>query len=149
MKKTTEQKAKELIIKKGYALYQKHGTHGLLDFINEYNDKSDTTYPIPYEHCKGCEDLMPAWEHNCIACGQNTTPEKPKFFQAVLKPVKDVMKHVYPYDKTITIEERLGDACCPDCMGNEWMLLAPEQVAVKQGGKVYIECLGCGYVTHL
>ena len=32
---------------------------------------------------------------------------------------------------------------------NEWMLLAKEGVAVREGGKPYIECLGCGNTTHL
>jgi hypothetical protein len=29
------------------------------------------------------------------------------------------------------------------------MLLAKEQVAVKEGGKAYCECLNCGMMTHL
>jgi len=91
---------------------------------------------------------------------------KPKFYQAVLKPVKNIMEHVYPelhgtkYE--MTLEERLGDAECPNCpketkeYGHEkqekytrWMLLPGESAAVTQGGKAYIECLDCGYQTHL
>jgi hypothetical protein len=91
---------------------------------------------------------------------------KPKFYQAVLKPVKNVMEHVYPHlhgtKYEMTLEERLGDAECPRCpketkeWGLEkqekytrWMLLAPESASVTQGGKAYIECLDCGYLTHL
>jgi hypothetical protein len=29
------------------------------------------------------------------------------------------------------------------------MLLADETASVTQGGKPYIECLDCGYLTHL
>ena len=80
---------------------------------------------------------------------------KPKFFQAVLKEVKgNVLDHVYPYFKganQLTLAERMGsdEAKCSECGGNHWMLLAEEQVAVAQGGKPYMECLGCGEMTHL
>jgi hypothetical protein len=88
-----------------------------------------------------------------LICGQATIPNKPKFFQAVLKPVKDVMETIYPKEifGEMTLKERLGNeyGCCSECGGNEWMLLAKESVAVKQGGKPYIECLTCGEVTHL
>jgi hypothetical protein len=79
---------------------------------------------------------------------------KPKFYQAVLKPIKgNVFDEVYPWLKganQLTIAERLGNAegkC--ECGGNKWMLLAEEQVAVTQGGKPYIECLSCGLMSHL
>ncbi len=42
-----------------------------------------------------------------------------------------------------------NEYCCDNCGGNEWMLLAQESVAVKQGGKAYCECLRCGSTTHL
>ena len=79
---------------------------------------------------------------------------KPKFYQAVLKEIKgDVLEHAYHKGHGLTLEERMGDknCTCPetDCGGNKWMLLARESVAVQQGGKPYIECLNCGYVTHL
>ncbi len=54
--------------------------------------------------------------------------------------------------------ERMGsdNADCPDCIKqgiekteNRWMLYPKESVAVAQGGKPYIECLDCGYMTHL
>jgi len=94
--------------------------------------------------------------------------EKPKFYQAILKPIPidEVMKHVYPHlhgtKHEMSLEERLGDAECPNCpketeeYGHEkkeaytrWMLLADETASVTQGGKPYIECLDCGYLTHL
>jgi uncharacterized Zn finger protein len=80
---------------------------------------------------------------------------KPKFYQAVLQPIKgNVLDHVYPYfkgEKQMTLTERMGseEAKCSECGHNHWMLLASESVAVSQGGKPYIECLNCGEVTHL
>jgi len=45
---------------------------------------------------------------------------------------------------------RMGNnAQCPECGKNEWLLLAQEQVAVREGGKPYCECLNCGLMTHL
>lgn len=78
---------------------------------------------------------------------------KPRFYKAVLVPVSNVMKHVYPdkkYRKTITLEDRLPNNCeCPECHKNEWWLLPVASVEVRTGGKSYIECLNCGFVTHL
>lgn len=92
---------------------------------------------------------------------------KPKFYQSVLKPIKgNVLEDVYPHlvgtKHMPTMEERLGDAECPNCPKeteeyghkkkekySRWMLLPEESVSVTQGGKPYIECLDCGYVTHL
>jgi len=92
---------------------------------------------------------------------------KPVFYQAVLKQIKhNVLEDVYPQlvgTKCMpTMDERLGDAECPNCpketeeWGLEkkekytrWMLLAEETASVTQGGKPYIECLDCGYITHL
>jgi DNA-directed RNA polymerase subunit M/transcription elongation factor TFIIS len=50
-----------------------------------------------------------------------------------------------------TIAERMGteEALCPECGKNEWWFLPTRSVAVKEGGKHYCECLGCGYQTHL
>jgi len=94
--------------------------------------------------------------------------KKPLFYQAVLKPVTNVLEHVYPHLLTRengkylpTMTERMGSelAECPQCPDEEWlepkptqarwMLLAPETQSVEQGGKPYIECLNCGYLTHL
>ena len=76
---------------------------------------------------------------------------KPRFFQAELKEVTDVIKHVYPlYHKEITLEERMGEnAKCPDCDCNSWILLPKESAAVREGGKAYCNCMECGYLTHL
>jgi len=86
-----------------------------------------------------------------------------KFYKAILKKVKgNVLDDVYPHlvgtKDMPTLEERLGDAECPECLTQgytiektetRWMLLPDESVAVSQGGKAYIECLDCGFVTHL
>lgn len=81
---------------------------------------------------------------------------KPKFYQAVLQEVKgNVLDHVYPQFKgspnQMTMTERMGseEAKCGECGGNHWIILSQESCAVTQGGKPYIECMGCGSVTHL
>jgi len=87
--------------------------------------------------------------------------KKPKFYQAVLQEVKgNVLDYVYPLNKgknQSTMTERMGSelAHCPTCLEeekkktNDWMILAKESVEVSQGGKPYIQCLHCGYTTHL
>ena len=126
--------------------YERDGVQGVYDMIETFS--KTVRADIKNERCNACESHEPSWEHRCLVCGQPTSKTEPKFYQAVLKPIKDVMQHVYP-KQDITLEERLGDCTCPDCGGSEWMLFAPEQVAVKEGGKAYIECLGCAYITHL
>lgn len=77
---------------------------------------------------------------------------KPKFYQAVLKPIKgNVLKAVYGDYCTLTMVERMGseEAKCPECGKNVWMIFAKESSMVQQGGKPYIECMECGYITHL
>jgi predicted RNA-binding Zn-ribbon protein involved in translation (DUF1610 family) len=63
------------------------------------------------------------------------------------------MKYCYP-DKAVrkhmTLEERLPDnGDCPECKENVWWLLPNSSVAVRTGGKPYVECMNCGYQTHL
>jgi hypothetical protein len=80
---------------------------------------------------------------------------KPKFFQAVLVPIKgNVLDHVYPHLKgknQLTMTERMGseEAKCGECSNNEWILLPGDSCAVREGGKPYIECMNCGSITHL
>ena len=86
---------------------------------------------------------------------------KPKFYQAKLVEIKgNVLEKVYPYlfnnpnrygKIPMTMTERMGteEAICPECGKNEWWLLPDKSVTVTQGGKPYIECLHCGYQTHL
>lgn len=83
--------------------------------------------------------------------------KKPKFYQAVLQEVKgNVLEHVYG-KTSLTMTERMGSehAHCPECLKdekkktNDWILLPKEGVAVAQGGKPYVECMHCGYTTHL
>ena len=78
--------------------------------------------------------------------------KRPKFYQAVLKEIKgNVLKEVYGQDCTLTMAERMGSASakCPECGSNTWWLLPKEGGAVREGGKPYIECMDCGYGTHL
>ena len=73
----------------------------------------------------------------------------PKFYQAVLKELShdEVMK----ITKGQSLTDRMGseDAECPDCGENGWILMPLEGAAVRIGGKPYMECLNCGYTTHL
>lgn len=74
-----------------------------------------------------------------------------KFYKAILKeiPTDKVMEDVYPINhKEMTLEERIGDGKCPDCGDDKWIMLPEESVAVREG-KPYIECMCCGYQTHL
>ena len=80
------------------------------------------------------------------------------FYKTILKEVNgNVLDDVYPHlvgtKDMPTLEERLGNKHgeCPDCRNDNprWMLLPEECVAVTEGGKAYIECLDCGYITHL
>jgi DNA-directed RNA polymerase subunit M/transcription elongation factor TFIIS len=132
-----------------YAVYEKTGMIEACDWAINYNKHS--VDQVPFEWCEACDNNTPSIEHECCLCGQETKKSTPpKFYQAVLKPIKDVMKHVYPMSK-MTLAERMGDdnATCPECGDNKWMLLANESVAVREGGKAYCECLSCGYQTHL
>ena len=77
---------------------------------------------------------------------------KPKFYQAVLQPIKgDVLEHVWHKNHGMTLTERMGseEARCDECGNNEWIVLAGDSCAVREGGKPYIECMNCGNVTHL
>ena len=80
---------------------------------------------------------------------------KPKFYKTLLVPIEgNVMDAVYPWFKgehQMTMKERMGseNAECNNCGENEWWLYPEESVCVAQGGKPYIECLNCGYITHL
>jgi DNA-directed RNA polymerase subunit M/transcription elongation factor TFIIS len=73
---------------------------------------------------------------------------KPVFYQAVLTKLNEA--DVLRQTKGIPIDERMGkDAICPECGQNHWWLLPKQGCAVREGGKNYCECLGCGYTTHL
>lgn len=80
---------------------------------------------------------------------------KPKFYKTELKLIEgNVLDEVYPQFKgkeQLTMTERMGtdEAKCPECSNNEWWLLPDDSVAVREGGKPYIECLNCGLHTHL
>jgi hypothetical protein len=73
-----------------------------------------------------------------------------KFFACVLVPVEP-MAHVHGSDhkKFGTLNDRLPEGKCENCGGTEWYFLPVESVAVREGGKPYIECLNCGNIEHL
>ena len=75
---------------------------------------------------------------------------KPVFYQAVLTRLTDA--DVLKQTRGLSIAERMdGDelAKCPECGENHWWLLPMQGNARRTGGKPYMECLNCGYQTHL
>ena len=75
---------------------------------------------------------------------------KPVFFQAVLTRLDD--SEVLKQTNGVSVKERMdGDeeAKCPECGQNRWWLLPMQGAARREGGKPYMECLNCGYSTHL
>lgn len=76
-----------------------------------------------------------------------------QFYKTVLVPIaeSEVLKTVYPewLANQLTLEGRLPKCECEDCKGTDWIIRPKESVAVKESGKPYIECMNCGYVTHL
>jgi DNA-directed RNA polymerase subunit M/transcription elongation factor TFIIS len=74
---------------------------------------------------------------------------KPKFYQAALLALDD--DQVKANLKGSSMSERMGseDAECPECEHNTWWLLPKESAEVREGGKLYCECLHCGYTTHM
>jgi hypothetical protein len=107
-------------------------------------------------------DGMEGGKHNSDNAIASFTPRrKPKFFKTTLTEIKgNVFDEVYPFrnhkrylkaEEQLTMTDRMGseEAKCPDCSNNEWWLLPADSVSVREGGKPYIECLNCGYQTHL
>jgi hypothetical protein len=76
-----------------------------------------------------------------------------KFYKSVLIeiPENQVISEVYPerIAKQLTLEERLPNCECEECKGTEWIILPKESQTTKGSGKPYIECMKCGYLTHL
>ena len=78
----------------------------------------------------------------------------PRFYQARLTEIRgNVLEYVYRNNprahQNTTLDERLPNGVCQECGADEWWILPEESVAVKEGGKPYIECLSCGFKTHL
>ena len=55
------------IKKKVYEAYCNHGVATACDEANKHNQ-------VKYEYCKACENDMPAIDHECLICGQETKP---------------------------------------------------------------------------
>ena len=71
-----------------------------------------------------------------------------KFYKAVLQPMTE--EELNTELKGMSLSERIeDDGKCPECEYKQWWLLPKECVAVEEGGKQYIECLICGFSTHL
>ena len=77
----------------------------------------------------------------------------PKFYQSVLVPIEEneVLKSVYPerIANQLTLDERLPNCECYYCKGTDWIILPKESPTTKDSGKPYIQCMNCGYFTHL
>jgi hypothetical protein len=73
-----------------------------------------------------------------------------KFYATKLVPVNPML-HAYGVNhaRVGTLNDRLPEGKCTECGGTEWYFLPAEASAVREGGKPYIECLKCGYTTHL
>ena len=86
----------------------------------------------------------------CNICGYQETVDdlKPKFYQAKLVELND--EELSKELRGCSLEERLAtNGECPQCKDNKWWLFPKEGIAVREGGKSYIECLFCGYQSHL
>ena len=73
-----------------------------------------------------------------------------RFFKTVLVEITsdEAMEIAHPiYHKELDIKERIGK--CPECDSNSYRLFDDTSCAVREGGKQYVECIGCGETTHL
>lgn len=74
---------------------------------------------------------------------------KAKIYKVVFVELTD--EEVLIKTKGQPLSERMEkpDGECPRCQYTEWALLPDDSEAVKEGGKPYIECIRCGYMSHL
>lgn len=96
------------IKKKVYEAYCNHGVATACDEANKHNQ-------VKYEYCKACENDMPAIDHECLICGQNTVSQtKELFTQGEWSKGKNTSStewmHVYangkPIARALTINKR-------------------------------------------
>lgn len=74
--------------------------------------------------------------------------KKPRFYQAKLERIND--KQLMELTHNIPLEERLpNNGACEGCGMNDWWIYPKESILISQVGKPYVECLNCGYITHL
>jgi hypothetical protein len=55
-------------------LYEEKGQSAVFDYVNERDLPN-----VQYEYCKACDTDSPAWEHQCLVCGQKTEPIEKEF----------------------------------------------------------------------
>jgi len=71
----------------------------------------------------------------------------------VLTSAMGIAKNVYGdnyYTDPAYFINRVKDAMvCSECGESTFNLYPPEFVAVKEGGKPYLECAKCGNISHL
>jgi hypothetical protein len=77
----------------------------------------------------------------------------PTFYKSVLVeiPEHQVLGEVYPerIANQLTLQERLPNCECEDCKEKNWIILPKESPYTRDSGKPYIQCMNCGYLTHL
>ena len=54
--------------------YEKGGASAVIDLVRDHQLKGGWQN-VTWERCEPCEALQPAWEHQCLVCGQPTAPE--------------------------------------------------------------------------
>ena len=52
--------------------YERDGVQGVYDMIETFS--KTVRADIKIELCKACESHEASWEHQCLVCGQPTTP---------------------------------------------------------------------------
>jgi len=74
------------------------------------------------------------------------------WYAAVLIPIKDPIAFAYAHrtpEARPTLGERLPDAICEKCGSQSWWFLPQSSPSVAESGKPEIECMHCGFITHL
>ena len=61
----------QLVIDECTRVYEKYGVSAVIDFVKE-NAGFPVWKDIKYEVCNACDAEMPALNHNCLICGQET-----------------------------------------------------------------------------
>ena len=101
----------------------------------------------------GLPDAIEYLESYCsnLTLERDVVVTEPVFYELIPRKLFNVMEHVYgPGAKGMTLEERLPNkGACEDCGRREWILFPKISSAVRDGGKQYIECIHCGFHTHL
>lgn len=72
-----------------------------------------------------------------------------KYFKYFMNPNNNFKRAVFTKRKELAKVFTDPEAKCPECGQNRWWLLPMQSATRREGGKLYIECLNCGYTTYL